>query len=246
MKKFARIAMVVFILATGAVHAGEKAHWGYTGAEAPEYWGKLSPEFTMCSIGKNQSPINLTSFTDAELQPVGIHYHGGGNEIINNGHSVQINYQAGSKISLDGMEFELKQYHFHTPSENLINDKSYPMEVHLVHADKDENLAVAAVMFEEGEENKSIAQAWERMPEKAGIHNELPSIAAAEGLLPEDQDYYRFNGSLTTPPCTEGVRWIVMKKPVTASKEQIDTFSKVMGHPNNRPIQPINARQILQ
>jgi carbonic anhydrase len=244
MKKLLIIGIILSL--SSAAYAGQGTHWGYSGAEGPEHWGKLDPEFSACSEGRNQSPINLVGFIESDLIPLGIHYEAGGKEIINNGHSIQVNYTPGSKLSVDGHEFELKQYHFHAPSENHINSRSYPMEAHLVHADEKGNLAVIAVMFADGKANQSIAKAWSHMPGKAGDKRNLPSAVSAEGILPSNRDYYRFNGSLTTPPCSEGVWWLVMKEPVTASKEQIDKFSQVMGHPNNRPLQPLNARPVLK
>ena len=244
MKKLILIAAV--LLASGAAYAGSGTHWGYSGAQGPEHWGKLHPEFTPCSAGKNQSPINLTGFIESALKPLGIYYQAGGNEILNNGHAVQVNYVPGSKIIVDGHEFELLQYHFHAPSENHINGQSYPMEAHLVHSDKNGNLAVIAVMFVEGKANESLAQAWAHMPKKAGDRHNLPLSIAAEGILPANRDYYRYNGSLTTPPCSEGVRWFVMKEPVSASKAQIEKFVHIMHHPNNRPVQAVNARPVLQ
>jgi len=236
----------IVLLLSSAAYASQGTHWDYSGAKGPEYWGKLDPDFSACSEGKNQSPINLTGFIESDLKPVGIDYKAGGKEIINNGHSIQVNYTPGSKLSVDGREFELKQYHFHAPSENHINGKSYPMEAHLVHADENGDLAVIAVMFVEGQANQSISDAWSHMPEKGGERRSLPSGISAEGILPSNQDYYRFNGSLTTPPCSEGVWWLVMKETVTASKEQIEKFSQIMGYPNNRPIQPLNARPVLK
>ena len=244
MKKLLIVAIVLVV--SSAAYAGQATHWGYSGAEGPEHWGKLDPGFTACSEGKNQSPINLTGFIESDLKPIDIHYDAGGKEIINNGHSVQVNYTAGSKISVDGHEFELKQFHFHAPSENHINGKSYPMEAHLVHADEAGNLAVIAVMFTQGEANNVIANAWSHMPGYAGGRGSFSASVSAEGILPSNRDYYRFNGSLTTPPCSEGVWWLVMKEPVTASKDQIEKFAQVMQHPNNRPIQPANARPVLK
>jgi carbonic anhydrase len=224
--------------------AAHQAHWTYSGEEGPEHWGKLSPDYAACN-GKNQSPIDLTGFIKADLTPIDFKYQEGGNEILNNGHTVQVNYQAGSRIVVDGTEFHLKQFHFHAPSENTINGKAYPMEVHLVHANKQGHLAVVAVMFAEGEANKVLDQAWLHMPEKSGDTHTLSAISA-EGLLPAQRTYYRFNGSLTTPPCSEGVRWLVMKETVTASKRQIDAFAHTVHHPNNRPIQPTYARPVLE
>lgn len=244
MKKSMILAIVLAV--SSAAYAGQGTHWGYSGAEGPEHWGKLDPKFSACTEGKNQSPINLTGFIESDLNTVGIHYEAGGKEIINNGHSIQVNYTPGSKISVDGHEFELKQYHFHAPSENHINGKSFPLEAHLVHVDEAGNLAVIAVMFVEGKANQSIANAWSHMPGKAGDKRNLSSGVSAEGILPPNRDYYRFNGSLTTPPCSEGVWWLVMKESMTASKEQIEKFVQVMGHPNNRPIQAVNARPVLR
>ncbi|MEE8320880.1 MAG: carbonic anhydrase family protein [Gammaproteobacteria bacterium] len=134
-----------------------------------------------------------------------------------------------------------------TPSENRINGQSLPMEAHLVHADKAGNLAVVAVMFKEGAENKEIEQLWQKMPKKTGQKITLSGEAKnVMQLLPEGKDYYRFTGSLTTPPCSEGVRWLVLRDQVTISKEQVDDFLHVMHHPNNRPVQPLNARVILK
>ena len=150
----------------------------------------------------------------------------GGNEILNNGHTIQVNYNPGSTIKVNGNEFELKQFHFHSPSENTIEGRSYPMEAHFVHADKEGNLAVIAVMFKVGEKNAELEKAWAHMPENAGRKTcALPKTVDANILLPHDHDYYRFNGSLTTPPCSEGVWWLVMKQFHTVSKEQIDKFA---------------------
>jgi len=164
---------------------------------------------------------------------------------LNNGHTVQVNIASGSTVIIDDIEFELKQFHFHTPSENNINGKSFPLEAHFVHVSKDGELAVVALMFEDGNENEMLGKLWAKMPIKSGEKIKL-EIADVTSLLPKDRDYYRFNGSLTTPPCTEGVRWIVLKKSTTLSKAQLDKFAKVMVHPNNRPIQPVNARIIVK
>jgi len=206
----------------------------------------LSPAFAACGSGKNQSPVNLSSMIEGELEPIGIDYQAGGTEVINNGHTVQVNYQPGSSINVDGHRFELKQFHFHSPSENTIDGKSFPMEAHLVHADKGGNLAVIAVMFTQGNKNAELEKVWEKMPRHAGDKAALGSVADAVALLPADRDYYRFNGSLTTPPCSEGVYWLVMKQSVTASKDQLEKFAHTMHHPNNRPVQPLNARMIVK
>jgi carbonic anhydrase len=210
-----------------------------------EHWATLSPEFGACG-GQNQSPIDLTGFIAAELPPIAFNYQAAGHEVLNNGHTVQVNYKTGSSIVVDGIQFELIQYHFHAPSENHIDGQSFPMEVHLVHASGGGNLAVVSVMFREGAENTALDPAWSQMPRHAGDKHPLSTSASAEALLPKDRDTYRFNGSLTTPPCSEGVRWLVMKEAVTASTEQIKAFADVLHELNNRPIQPTNARPVLK
>lgn len=227
------------------VFAAENIHWGYSGEVGADKWASLSPDNFACT-GKNQSPINLSGFIEADLSPIEFNYVKGGNEILNNGHTVQINYAKGSSIKVDGETFNLLQFHFHAPSENHINGKSYPLEAHFVHASDNGDLAVVAVMYEASSENKGLGEAWSKMPAHAGDKHELVKPVAADDFLPTTRDHYRFNGSLTTPPCSEGVRWLVMKNTITASKEQIEAFSNVLHEPNNRPLQPLNSRTVLQ
>jgi carbonic anhydrase len=239
------MAMTVAIAFTIPITAAAQ-HWGYEGEAAPAHWGKLDPKFALCGSGKNQSPIDIAGRTKAELKPLKLDYKAGATEILNNGHTVQVNYASGSMLQVDGHSFELKQFHFHAPSENKIDGKHYPMEGHLVHADKEGNLAVVAFMFEEGAASALLTKLWDKMPAKAGDKHNVAAGLSITQLLPKDAAYYRFNGSLTTPPCSEGVRWLVMKKPVTASKAQIAQFSKAVGVANNRPVQALNARAIMQ
>jgi len=222
-----------------------KPHWSYSGDNAPLNWSNLSPEFQTCSNGANQSPINLKNLIDANLTDIPFDYNSTSTEILNNGHTVQVNIAKGSTIKVDGIEFELKQFHFHTPSENNINDKSFPLEAHFVHVSKNGKIAVVALMFNDGKENKILEQFWSKMPMKAGDKSKLV-VEKIETLLPKNREYYRFNGSLTTPPCTEGVRWIVLKEATTLSSGQTKKFAEVMGHANNRPIQATNARMIIE
>ncbi len=167
-------------------------------------------------------------------------------EIENNGHTIQVNFPAGSSLNLDGHVYTLKQFHFHTTSENTIDGKSFPLEGHFVHADDKGNLAVVAVMFDQGSANSDLAQLWQSMPMKANEKVQMQKAFNAAQLLPKEQTYYRFNGSLTTPPCTEGVTWLVLKTALTISAEQVAQFEKAVGGHNNRPVQPINARPILK
>ena len=240
------IVAAALILSIGTALASGKIHWTYSGNEGPENWGKLSPEFSMCAEGRNQSPIDLSGFVEADLEPIKFDYKADATEILNNGHAIQVNYAPGSSITLGGHSFELKQFHFHSPSENTIEGRSFPMEAHLVHADKDGNLAVVAVMFVEGASNSAVKALWKKMPKEEGVKNALKDGLSVTGVMPEGRDYYRFNGSLTTPPCTEGVAWLVLKDAVSVSKEQIEAFEHVMHHPTNRPVQPVNARAVLK
>ena len=239
---------LLFALALGssAVCAQESAHWGYKGDVAPAKWAQLSPEFAVCGTGKNQSPIDIQGSIKAKLPKVPFSYQSGGNEIVNNGHTIQINYVQGSQITVDGDAFTLKQFHFHAPSENLIDGHSYPLEVHLVHLDAKSNITVVGMMFKEGKANPLLDKLWAQMPVKVGDKQTLSKSVNVSDLLPKDRSYYRFSGSLTTPPCSEGVRWLMLKKPMTASKAQIEQFAKLMGHPNNRPVQPLGARFVVE
>lgn len=245
MKKACWSMAAAFVLVAGSSMAADM-HWSYTGEAAPAHWNELDPGYEMCAKGMNQSPIDLTGFVEADLAPITFHYTGLATEVVNNGHTIQANYTAGSTIEAAGKMFQLKQFHFHSPSENTINGESFPLEAHFVHEAEDGSLAVVSVLFQIGEENEALARLWKQMPRKAGEKAAMASQVRAQDLMPEDRDYYRYNGSLTTPPCTEGVLWLVMKQPLTISKAQVNEFIHVMHHYNNRPVQPVHARPVLQ
>ena len=249
MKKIASFLLGGMAAATLAMAGGHGVHWGYTGHGSPEHWGDLSPDYVMCKLGKNQSPIDLRSDKAYEtaLAPIVFSYHTSTKNEVNNGHSIQVNIAPGSYIQVDGIKFELKQFHFHTPSENKIDGKHFPFEAHFVHVDEHGNIAVVAVMFRYGRENAALEKFWNGMPEHAGDSRDITMpVDVVKALLPKNRDYYRFNGSLTTPPCSEGVRWFVMKKPLEISEKQVKKFERVMHGFNNRPVQPVNARVILK
>lgn len=243
---FISSAVVASSLLAGVHHA----HWSYTGEGDPTHWGDLDPKYAECKLGSSQSPINISAQNTVQtigLKPIKFDYHTTANSVINNGHSVQVNINPGSTITIDGKTFELKQFHFHTPSENHINGHEFPLEAHFVHAAKDGSLAVVAVMFEDGKENPIINKIWNKMPHHHGEKAKFNlSASMINKMLPKNKEYYRFNGSLTTPPCSEGVRWFVMKNYSEVSAEEVKEFLHTMHHPNNRPIQPINARKVLQ
>ena len=258
MKIIVSISLAIAFLTTGCVSKkvvtkpvkvtkAHKAHWGYIGEYSPEKWGDMKEEYKMCKLGKNQSPVNLTDFKDPFMHPLKVKYSTGSVDFINNGHTVQVNLKEGSELYIDKKVYKLKQFHFHTPSENRLYEKSFPMEAHLVHATDSGELAVVAVMFSGGfNDNPFLAKFMSKLPLKKGDkHSLVKENLNVFDMLPDDKNFYRFNGSLTTPPCTEGVLWLVLKNPVPISDNQLNAFRKVLGN-NNRPIQPKNARAFLK
>jgi carbonic anhydrase len=246
MKRMLSAAALVLLLAGTAAASQEQAHWSYAGKTGPEHWAELNPAYSLCAKGANQSPVNLTGCLEAELEPLTFDYNGLAIRIKNNGHTIQADYAAGSTLTVNGKTYQLKQFHFHAPSEHQVKGEHFPLEGHFVHADKDGHLLVLAVLYDYGKENPELKKLWQQMPKKAGQEEGMASRVRAEGLLPEKRDYLRLNGSLTTPPCTEGVLWLIMRNPVMVSKEQVKQFTAVMGGPNNRPVQPLNARALLR
>jgi len=231
----------------GAMAGHGDAHWGYEGKTGPDHWASLAAEFGTCGTGQNQSPVDLSRIVEAEQPPVTFHYDSTPLTVTNNGHSVQVDYAPGSYIEVGNHRFELKQFHFHSPSEHEVAGHDYPMEGHLVHADEKGNLAVIGVLYEEGGENEVIRSVWDHMPTEAGHEEMIDGVMVnADGLLPEARSFYRYNGSLTTPPCTEGVTWMVMKQPVRVSRQEVEQFHALMGVDNNRPVQPLNARLVIE
>jgi carbonic anhydrase len=238
--------MVLVGFAATAFAAAEPAHWSYEGATGPEHWGELSPENTMCAIGRNQAPIDIAGAMHVSETPLHPRYSQGSAQIVNNGHTVQVDFRPGNTLVVDGVTFGLVQMHFHAPSENTIAGHSFPMEAHFVHADPNGNLLVLAMMFKEGPANRALAKVWSAMPAKEGPAVALPDAITPMQLMPAAMQYYRFSGSLTTPPCSEGVRWLVLETPVSASAAQIHAFEQAVGHHNNRPLQALNGRVVVR
>ena len=250
MKKYLQSVLGVFlaclILASPTL-AAEGHHWGYTGEFSPENWHKAGPSFGLCQEGKNQTPIDIKPHYDVALPALNLLYTHKGESILNNGHTIQVPFPSGNSLTVTGDKaYSLLQVHFHSPSENTLNGESFPMEAHFVHKDNDGNLLVLAVFFKEGEANPGIAALWKNMPQAANQTAKLSQAFDPMSILPSSMDYIYFNGSLTTPPCSEGVRWCVLKTPLTVSKEQAEALLKIMKGPNNRPLQPANARPVLQ
>ena len=228
----------------GIVAAGEDPHWDYKGEEGPENWGELAPEYDMCSKGKNQSPINLVADHHGDLPKLVFDYKKPGIEVEwNTGHAIQEKINPGNFLLTDGERFELEQLHFHSPSEHMVDNEIYPMEVHLVHQNEQGDYVVIGLLFEEGARNEMI----DRLPSFRAERGEDPYGDPIDynELVTDRGEYFLYNGSLTTPPCNEGVQWIVIKKPIIVSPEQIQHYHDLLGFDNNRPIQPHNSRLIL-
>ena len=228
-----------------AHHAGE-VHWSYEGENGPQAWGKLKPEFNVCALGKRQSPINIedAGTLQGPAEPLQFNYTASSGTVVNNGHTIQVDLYGDNSVTVRGSNYKLLQFHFHTPSEEQDNYRSSSMVAHLVHKNAEGQLAVVAVLLDPGVANALINKVWTYMPLDTGDRVGLPTgIIDMNELLPKDQRYYQFMGSLTTPPCTEGVLWMVLKQATTVSKEQIKLFAQLFPR-NARPVQPMNGRAV--
>jgi carbonic anhydrase len=240
------LALALFGAAVTSQASGSGSHWGYYGDEGPDHWGDLSEKFATCKTGEAQSPINITTRTPANLPPLQIQYRASNLEIVNNGHTIQVNVEPGSRLLVNDKSYELKQFHFHTHSEHELDGHYLPMEMHFVHKSDDGELAVIGVLARTTyRDNPVLARIWEQMPQKAGESVKPPRLRLNPvSLMPAARDYVTYSGSLTTPPCTEGVRWIVMQQPARVSGQQVQQFTKTISD-NARPVQPLNDRQVL-
>lgn len=221
------------------------AHWSYTGEGAPERWGQLRPDYRLCAIGTRQSPIDIREGIKVDLEPIQFDYRPSAFAVIDNGHTVQVNVAPGSSLQVMGRRYELLQFHFHRPSEERVMGRQFEMSAHLVHKDAEGRLAVLGVLLEHGPEQPLVQTVWNNLPLEK--HEALSGQGQLDllKLLPEDRSYYTFMGSLTTPPCSEGVLWLVMRKPVPVSTEQVDIFARL--YPMNaRPLQAGSGRLIKE
>ena len=222
----------------------EDGHWDYEGQNAPYRWGDMKTEFSTCKTGQRQSPIDIRNPVMAEMDPIVFHYEESPLKVLNNGHTIQVEIAPGSFILYGGARYELVQFHFHTPSEERVNGRAFDMVIHLVHKSAQGKLAVVAVLLSAGKAHPVIETIWNTMPGTAGRTRERPEVQLNPmSLLPGDRGYYSFQGSLTTPPCTEGVQWLVLKTPVELGTDQIVHFGAL--YPMNaRPLQPTNDRVV--
>ena len=223
----------------------EAPHWGYEDDDlGPAHWAELSPWWAMCGEGMAQSPIDIPAITPADAPAMSFSYEPTPLEILNNGHTIQVNYRPGSTLDIDGAGWELVQFHFHARSEHTVDGMSYPLEMHLVHRNMAGELAVVGVLFEEGTANESLGALWANLPAVEGEPHTIPGVLFdVDALLPPTFGSWRYQGSLTTPPCSEGVNWFVLGQTVTASAAQLATFAAIFDH-NYRPAQPLNDRVV--
>ena len=231
-----------------AANAGQSllpTHWDYEGAGGPESWSKLRPEYNKCATGTRQSPIDIRGGIAVDLEPIRFDYRPSSFSVIDDGHTVRVNVEPGNSITITGRRYELAQFHFHRPSEERINGRQYDMVVHLVHKDVDGRLAVVAVLLDRGSAQAIVQSVWNNLPLEKGDEVHAGTRIDLSQLLPEDKRYYTYMGSMTTPPCSEGVLWMVMKQPVPISVEQVSIFSRL--YPMNaRPIQQADGRLIKE
>ena len=228
------------------VHGGaDKAQWSYEGVTGPRHWGKLDAKFALCDQGKRQSPIDIRDGIKVDLEPIRFHYRPTPVRVVNNGHTIQVEVPDGMSMRVGGRDYQLRHFHFHRPSEERIDGMAFDMVIHLVHRDYDDNLAVIAVLLEAGGEHPVIQTLWNHLPLEVGDRVAVAQPIDLNELLPAYRGYYTYMGSLTTPPCSEGVLWLVFKQPLMVSPQQIATFARLYRN-NARPIQPSHGRLIKE
>jgi carbonic anhydrase len=220
--------------------------WSYEGEGGPGHWAQLKPEYATCASGQRQSPIAIDDADTLKgpAEAIAFNYMPSSGTVVNNGHTIEVQLSGDNSLTVRGQTYRLQQFHFHHPAEERINSRVYPMVAHFVHRSDTGQLAVLAVLLEEGPANPLIQKVWTHMPLDVKDHVPLPADLIHVGeILPRDQRYYQYMGSLTTPPCTEGVLWLVLKQPASISAEQLRLFSQLYPH-NARPVQSLNGRPV--
>ncbi|MDF1793090.1 MAG: carbonic anhydrase family protein [Thalassobaculaceae bacterium] len=227
----------------GPAAAADGPSWSYEGKTGPEGWGSLSKDYAVCAQGTAQSPVDLVSPIGADIEPVTIRWDAETDgQVLNNGHTIEVKVPNGSTVKVGTTTYDLLQFHFHHPSEHVVDGKPLAMEVHFVHQSAAGDLAVVGVLFEEGAENPALAPIWSAMPKEKG---DGPVVAITpKAFLPAGNAQFRYAGSLTTPPCSEIVTWIAYETPVQASRAQIAAFAELFPM-NARPVQPLHRRFLL-
>ena len=261
------MCILMCITSCGKTQSGpshtEKLEWGYEPENGSDVWAELSPEYILCAEGKHQSPIDLVNPTSVKLLPIPYYYDNPTSmDIRHTGHTIEVSYPEGNWIEVDGTRYELLQFHFHAPSEHTVAGKPFEMEVHFVHKSEEGNLAVVGLLIESGDQNFAFDPVWEYLPTVPGEAQRVENVTEDGSLIADPRfmfspndvveditpsyfgNFYRYDGSLTTPPCSESVKWIVLTTPIEMSEAQIAAFKAII-HDNNRPVQPLNGRELL-
>jgi len=225
--------------------------WGYEGEDGPEHWGDLSLAYEKCGDGPSQSPIDIITTEVMEMSDLAFNYQPDTLELIHNGHTVQVNHHADSFVTIDNVTYKLDQFHFHAPSEHTIDGEDFAAELHLVHKHEAENeavvYAVVGIMIRTGPATPVLSTVWEHLSLEKGPAERIEGVVIDPAqLLPAERTTFRYSGSLTTPPCSEGVHWNLLTTPITMTEEQIATLAEAIEHPNNRPVQPLNDRTVTE
>jgi carbonic anhydrase len=245
------LLLMAALCAPASLRAQWKTHWSYEGAAGPERWGDLDPEYAACKAGREQSPIDIRGAEKADLPALQFEYKSGPLKyLINNGYTIRVNYHdaagSGNFLMVGGEPYHLTQFHFHRPSEEYIQGKPYDMVVHFMHEAGDGKVAGVAVLLKAGRASTTVQRIWEHMPGTESKEEEIGGVEIdPAALLPHDTAYYTYMGSLTAPPCTEGVTWFVLKSPMEISAEEIKAFDQLYPH-DVRPLQPLNGRVVKE
>ncbi len=240
------LAVAKLEAAERAAHGGkDAAHWSYSGDTGPQRWGELQPDFKVCALGTEQTPIDLSGAMSGDTGTVGLEYKSLPIRVVNNGHTIQVNADPGSSCVIGGTKYDLLQFHFHHPSEHLLSGKAFDLECHFVHRSSAGAFAVLGVFIRSGARNPALAPLFDAMPKTAGPEIKTPGSIDPAALIPKSGGFFRYIGSLTTPPCSEGLAWTVFKQPIEASTDQIRQLAQLF--PNNaRPLQGLNRRFLIE
>lgn len=239
-------SLIALVVGSACAMAQSGGNWDYAGKTGPLAWGKLDPAYQACSKGHEQSPIDIHgAHLNKKLQPIEFHYIAGSVEVENTGNLIVVRVRPGSYIVAEGVRYDLQQFEFHHPSETAVKGKLTDMDVELLHKSSDGKLAVIEIRMalDRGAPNAVLAMLWPHLPKTAGAKATVTDMVNPRGFLPPDQGYWTYTGSLTTPPCTEGVRWFVFENEISVSLDQIRAYTYLF-RLNSRPLQDAHGRRI--
>jgi carbonic anhydrase len=230
--------------AAATVAVSDTKNWSYSGETGPDHWAAMNNDYSACGSGKTQSPIDLKWHKPVKASAMSANYKSSKAFVSDNGHSIQMAFDMGGSIKIKGQTYDLMQVHFHSPSEHTLSGKQFPLEAHFVHKNADGKTVVLAAFFKEGKENAVITKIWNAIPNPPAPASANDMQISAKDLMPPMKTYYEYTGSMTTPPCTEDIHWMVFNTPLNISKAQIETLHKFHAD-NNRPTQSLNDRKVI-